>query len=422
MTNKLTYLLLLFTYCLFAQEKEDITNTQDIVITPEVMLGYTPEPNSNFPERNPQTQFGVSLGWNQQDNRQEWAQRLKGPRTGLYFGYTDFGAKDSLGGAFTIMPFIEFAAFKKENLTVQVGTGVSYFTKKYDSLTNFNNQAVSTDLNWSFRVFMYYKFLKTEKIDWRLGGGYSHHSNGHTKLPNQGYNSFLFSVSAVLKNTTLPKNSENEIPSKTFNNTSYSYFSLRSGYGENVLALSFNDKKDIYTFSGEYGKVFNNTWKLGVGMYYRYYEHYYDYIHGNFSLVQDGREFESFKENPGWNASNLGISVNAEVLLNHIGIDLQLGVNLHKPGYKIDWRINQGWDYTPVDIPEWWMVGEFDSKYKMKSLISSRLGLKYYLLGTHTAPKNNLYLGIYINANLGQADYTELSLGYVHSFNFKEKK
>ena len=50
------------------------------------------------------------------------------------------------------------------------------------------------------------------------------------------------------------------------------------------------------------------------------------------------------------------------------------------------------------------------------------MGLKYYLIGTTKVPKNNLYLGFHINANLGQADFTELSLGYVYSFNFMNRE
>lgn len=421
MEKKVVYFILLFSCCLFAQQPESSGTSQPLVITPEFMIGFTPESNSNFPDRNLQTQLGVSLGWEQHTNPQEWAQRLKGLRTGINFGYTDFGNKDSLGGSFTLLPFVEFNAFRKKNLKVQIGTGMSYFTKKYDSLTNYNNQAVSTDLNWAFRVFMHYNFLKTEKIDWRIGLGYFHHSNGHTKLPNQGYNSFLLNVSADLKNVSARELGSKAIARHNFNRSTYDYFSLRTGYGNNVLALVFNDKKAVYTVSAEYGKVFNNNFKLGLGLYYRFYEHYYDYIQGNYSLVQDGREFERYKEHPSWNASNIGLLLNSEFLLNHIGIDMQLGVNFHKPGYKIDWRINQGWDNTPIDISETWQLGEFDSKFKLKNAISSRLGLKYYLLGTHKAPAHNLYAGIHINANLGQADFTELSLGYVYSFNFKEK-
>ena len=168
--------------------------------------------------------------------------------------------------------------------------------------------------------------------------------------------------------------------------------------------------------SGEYGQVLNNTYRIGVGFYYRYYDHYYDYINDNEFLVREGQEFSDLRDAPFLNASAMGLHLNGELLLNHIGIELQLGANLFKPSYRFDWRINEGWDNTPREIPDYWVLGEYTSKFKMKHLISARLGLKYYFFGTHTLQPHNLYVGAHINANGGQADFTELSLGYVYSF------
>lgn len=419
MNKQLTYLLLIFSWAILSQEAS-LPSTQ-FILTPEIMLGTMPESNSNFPSRKIQKQIFLSIGWDHDRNIQEWAQRLKGSRTGISVGYTDFGNKHELGNAFSIMPFIEFNAFKKKYLKLHVGMGASYFNKKYDAVVNSNNQGISTDVTWSFRVFSYYELLHSEKIDFRIGGGYFHHSNGHSKLPNSGYNSFLLSVSADIKNKVDQKNEIDQLVKELPKRSSYDYISLRSGFGQNVLSLAFNDKQPVYTLSGEYGKVINKTFKIGIGVYYRFYKIYHNYIVNNESLVQDGREFQEFKEHPVWNASNLGLLINGEVLLNHFGINLQLGFNLHKPAYKIDWRINQGWDNTPREISETWQLGEFDTKYKLKKTIASRLGLKYYLLGTKNAPKHNIYVGMDLNANGGQADFTEVSLGYIHSFNFSSK-
>ncbi len=253
-----------------------------------------------------------------------------------------------------------------------------------------------------------------------MGINYAHHSNGHTRLLNQGYNSFLASLSVSFHEKefeVLPAGSLPEYESSRLN-----YFSLRYGQGFNVLALAINDQRPVYTVAGEFGRVYNNTFKLGLGFAYRLYQHYYDYIRNNESLVQDGREFDYFKEDPWRYGSNFAITFNGEFLLNHIGLDLQLGLNLHKPGYQIDWRLNEGWDNTPREVPETWMLGEFNSKYQIKKLISSRLGLKYYLIGNEQAPKHNIFLGAHLSANLGQADFTEFSIGYVYQWKPNKSK
>ncbi|MDN3723888.1 acyloxyacyl hydrolase [Aequorivita sp. SDUM287046] len=421
MKKQLTFFLLFSTLIGVAQTG-DHWKKSALSITPEILMGRTMESNDGFPETKLQKQAILSFGRNHQNDPQQWAQRLKKPKTGLSIGITDFGNLDSLGLAFTAMPFIEFRAFGNDRWKIHTGMGASYFTKKFDTETNPSNQAVTTDITWAFRLYLFYQFLSTKNIDWRTGIGYSHHSNGHTRLLNQGYNSFLVSLSADIKN---PLKRSEFIPSENipqYKKTVYDYVAVRAGLGRNVFALAFNDKKNVYTIAGEYGKVYNNTFKIGVGFYYRFYQHYYDYIEGNESLVQPGREFDYFRSNPWYYATNLGLSLHGEVFLNHVGIDLQLGINFHKPAYKMEWRINEGWDNTPRDIPTTWVLGELDGSYKKKNRISSRLGLKYYFIGMEKAPQNNFYLGASLNANLGQADFSEFSLGYVHSFNFRERK
>src|SRR5690606_25696871 len=290
-------------------------------------------------------------------------QQLKKPITGFSLALTDFGNLDSLGVAITAMPYIEFRAFGSNRWKMLTGIGASYFTEKHHPETNPNNKAVTTDITWAFELFLNYLILDAEKVDWRVGLGYSHHSNGHTRLLNQGYNSFLLSLSAAIKNPLYKSEIPNAQTYTPHNKTVYDYVAVRGGLGQNVLALAFNDKKNVYTLAGEYGRVYNNTFKVGIGFYYRFYQQYYDYIKGNESLVQAGREFDYFKSNPWHYATNLGVSIHGELFLNHIGIDLQLGYNFHKPAYKLDWRINEGWDNTPREIDRSWVLGELNGKY-----------------------------------------------------------
>jgi hypothetical protein len=400
-----------------ASQETHVENKTNFVFTPEFMLGYTAESNENFPDRGLQTQLILNFGWDHSVNPREWARRLKGPKTGISLGYTNF-AKDSLGSAFTVMPFIEFGAFRSKRFKTHVGMGGTYFTKIYDKIENPLNQAVSTRLNWSFRAYMYYEFLRKTNMDWRIGLGYSHHSNGHTRLPNQGYNSFLVSVSADIKS----KNStyENEdILTSDFKRRINDYVSFYTGFGINVLSLAYNDTRGVYTISGEYGRVLNGMFRVGIGFYYRFYQHYYDYINDREFLVREGEEFENLTENPWWNGSAFGLHANGEFMLNHIGFNVLLGINLHKPAYQIDWRINQGWDNTPREIPPNFQLGEFDGTYRLKKTLATRMGLKYYIFDTSREPVNNLYVGIHINANAGQADYTDISIGYIYNFNYR---
>lgn len=415
--NKLFFLVFLFSIEFFFAQ--DQSSQKSFYVNPEVLVGISSDANTDFPERDLQTQLFLNFGWFHNPERHSWLKYLKTEKAGLSLGYTDLGNSDLLGAVFTLQPFLEFGAFNSDRFNVHVATGMSYFTEEYNLISNPNNRAISTDFTWAFKLFLYYDLLKMNALKWRLGVGYVHNSNGHTSLPNQGVNSFLISLGLDVDSPVYNLDSQQK---KKFTSN---YYSLRLGYGINALTESINQKKAVYTISGEYGKFYNGIFKLGFGAYARFYEMYYDYINGNESLVQDGREFEELKDKPFINAINFGVSGNAELILNHIGIDVQVGFNIYKPGYDLDWTLNEGWGIVPRDIPEDggnFRLGDTDEAYfYIKKYISARMGLKYYVWNTSDYQPHNLYVGAFINSNLGQADFTEFAVGYVKQFNFKEK-
>ena len=384
-----------------------------------MQLGKTLEANTDFPETSLQKSLFLSYGSYNFNPKKEWAARLNYPRTGIGIGYTDFGNSEKVGQAISIYPFIEFSILEKKipNLNLQIGIGTSYTNTQYDAIENPFNRAITTDLNWTFRSFLYYDIFKKNKTDYRFGLGYLHHSNGHTRLPNQGLNSLALSFAAKFDSNQQP-----EKPKKphAFSKKSQTYLSWRLGLGQNVLSEVFNSKKEVYSFAMSAGKIINNTFKFGGGFYYRFYEHYYDYINNDGALVEE--QLPQFKINPFGYATNFGLFATSELLLGHVGFEFDLGLNIYKPFYQIDWQLNQGYSFQNSNGETIVVLGELDWYYEIKRTVSSRMGLKYYLWSTTNSPKHNMYIGAHINANLGQADFTELSIGYTYRFNYKEKE
>jgi len=387
-------------------------------VTPEIYAGVNSLSDGVLSRFHLQHQFGLAIGRYHTDESAAWTRRITAPKTGVAFYYTDFGVSHKLGAAISAMPILEFGLFNQNRLRMQAGLGASFHTKKYDFKTNPDNHAISTRINWAFRWYVYYRIFSAKHIDWRIGGGYAHHSNGHTRLRNRGLNSFFLGISADIKTKKANKKiSSYQKPLSEHDETkAYAYLESRLGLGQNVLSTTYNHRQPVYAFSAEYGKVYHNTFKVGIGLSYRFYKQYYEYIETGQFLVRKGEEFSRFRDNPFVYASNITLILHGEVLLNHVGIDADIGYNLYKPAYKIDWRLNGGWEDTPKEIPENWILGEYNTIFKLKYRIATRLGLKYYMLGTAKTPPHNFYVAAHINANLGQADFSELSLGYVYSF------
>jgi len=434
MTKKITRFLFFISCSIYAQQK-DSTQSYSHFTTVEFALGKTIPTNTGFPELNLNKTIFLSFGKTNLDNSDEWAYRLRYPSTGVSFALTNYGNPEYMGYSFSVNSFIEYDLLNRflKGLTMQMGGGASYFTYNYKDLPyafnnapENNNRAISTKLTWSFKMFFNYTFLKNDHASWKTGLGIFHQSNGHTNMPNDALNSILFSVSRQnFYNDKKPtfKKAEDFI-SKEFPKSSNYYFDFRFGLGVNVLSEELNDRNGVYTITGSMGKTFNNTIKIGLGFHYRIYGNYYKYIKDEGELVVD--EYPHFLDAPIKYASNYGAFVNFEILLGHIGLDATIGYNFYKPFYEVDYQLQQGfnWEVTNSDgTTEFvYILGELGSSYELKNAIYSRAGLKYYIISNEKKPKNNFYLGVHINSNLGEADFSELSLGYIHNFGFKESR
>jgi hypothetical protein len=174
--------------------------------------------------------------------------------------------------------------------------------------------------------------------------------------------------------------------------------------GIKVLSRKYDVKNQVFTSSFSFGKIKYKTYKYGLGLYYHFYKDYYDYIKEDGQIIND--KFPNFKKNPIQYSSAIGVFTNFEILMNHFSLEAELGFNFYKPAYKMDWQLNDGLTYYPR---------EFGIKEELKNVISTRLGLRYYALNTKNSPLHNLFLAANINTNLGQANFSELSFGYVYS-------
>ena len=85
-----------------------------------------------------------------------------------------------------------------------------------------------------------------------------------------------------------------------------------------------------------------------------------------------------------------------EYLWKHLSFVVQSGLFLYNPLYRELLR-NQKTVTT---------------KQHLKALFTTKFGFQYYLTDTYRKYKNQIYIGSYVKANLGQADYWENSIGY----------
>lgn len=352
-------------------------------LIPEILSGSIVPNYMNGPAFGPRVGLALTYYRQSQENTPT-NQYYKYPLLGLQAGFHRLGNPYVYGNEINLMPVLGLNLKKG---MFQWGIGASYFTKTHRQ--NELNKSIGSHFNWAFQWMYYRSFKWTENKNIRLGVGYHHSSNGHTQLPNYGLNSAVISL-ALTPSTIKPMTADQEkIPQ------SRKLFILaRSGIGIHELGSTTSpvggEKKLVFSNSIGVGFSFKEHFRWYAGFGTRHYQHYAD-------SIANSPDLQDLNVHPNNHFFMMGI----EYLIYHVGISIEGGINLSKPFYY-----HFAKDYETTE----------SIKYTLKKIFPSRMGLKLYLLNTAKKPKHNVYISAHINANFGQADFSEASIGYVYSF------
>jgi len=391
---KLTLLFFSFPSFSYAQETE---NTNSHFIEPAYMFGKVLPMSTGFtfPETTYQQVATINFGVVNNDTT-KWGKYYNLPESGIMLLYSTLGNNDVLGHQFGVLPFISLRIFNKlkNPFQLKLGAGVSYFTHRFDSIGNPQNEIIGSQFTWDVKVFLYKSIYKKDGFSLKLGAGFSHESNGHTRLPNLGVNSPMVSFSGQFYNKKEANHFKpNRIKRQNVSPKKY-YITWEEGFGfheqDETEGPVMGELKPVYSADLSAGILFNKHIKLRGGFTYRYYQTYYDHI-----IKTNDTELISQSK---WNSSNVSFYLGNEFLMGHIGIDMLLGINLHKPFYQ---------KYNPSTA-----IGT-----TLQKRLLTRIGANLYLINTHKLPKHNIFIGAHIKANMAKADYTDLTIGYTFNLN-----
>jgi len=347
----------------------------------EISVGKIVPNHLDYPKSGIKTGYSVNFLWNNKDSTDAVYQYYKNPQFGFQIGLHRLGNPALFGNQVDVLPVLNLPTKKG---SFQFGLGLSYFTKTY--INNSENLAIGSRFNWSFQSIYYRNFNFSESKDLRIGFGYHHASNGHTQLPNYGLNSAVVLLSLIDK-----REAYNIFQPSSTSSPTTSYFKLSTGMGYHEFGGTTKPvggpKKAVYNISSQIGFQFKGQFRWYAGFGARKYQHYED----------------SLRRNPELRALNVTANnyyfiTGIEYLIYHVGISIDGGINIYKPFYdhfSRRYETTDGW------------------QYETKKLFLSRVGIRFYLFDTSKKPKHNVYIAPYLNANFGQADFTELSFGYV---------
>lgn len=334
----------------------------------------------------------IFLGY-QTDGEKQWNKIFNYPRMGMTFLIQDLGNNRIFGQQFSFVPTVYFSTAKKENAKfyaeIRYGLGMAVFNRPYDSLTNHDNALAGSYTSWQYTVGANMRWQVSRYISLQLGGVWYHASNAHTQLPNVGVNNFAVYVGLLTYPFgKKPRTHEND--SLPFEKKWHVNFRFGSGWQEmgGAFGPAGGKKYPVYTAAIYAGKRVAKIFYMKAGAIYRYYPMYEEF----------NRQHNVFSKNPVLHATSFTLFIGNEFLLGHFSISLEAGINVYKPAYKAFYNYYE--KSTAIN-------------YYTKQYITTRFGLNYYVFDPYSHLRNNVFVGAYVSANTGQAEFLELNLGYV---------
>ena len=343
----------------------------------------------NYP-RFPERTFSLlgSVAYNRKLNGEAiWHQFYHNPEVtfqgtfGSLGNATEFGNIHSISGGYRFIHPLNH----KINLTAEARLGAAYFNHPFNEESNIDNVTVGSSITVQATADagLEYRFSR-----WSLLAKASvlHCSNSHYSLPNVGINMPLISLGIRYSFGDSLRTSSTFKPS-TDKRVRYNF----------RLALGINEQ------GGSTGPV--NGPHYGVYLASLYINRHYTpvarwqtglegyYNQGSYTFITSQRYY---REQERLKSSALSAILGHEYIFGHVGFVTQGGIYI----------------YNPLGRDRYEELSEKGIRDYLKTLISARLGLHYYLRSTFDQKRNNLFVGWYTKTNFGKADFMEMTVGY----------
>ena len=335
----------------------------------------------------------VELNWRGKGgdaNARPWQRAYNFPETGVSITHLSFGNDSILGsGLGAQYRFVQRHPINKRLTFVKgLGEGMLWVSDPYHYQHNPSNIAMGSHLSalMSLHLGLRYRILTQWQV--QLGGAFVHASNAHTTLPNVGLNVPALQASVLYSMDWEQKSWQSFPKHKCYVPLRWEKV-IRLGLGVNEFGTSTDPtngpKYPIYLLSafGSKARSQRSHLQLGANLYYN----------SGYRSFLESQETGDLTANFG-NASVVVLFVGHEYRYHRFGMVVQGGYNLWNPFLK----------HYQLEV--------LDTGDKVKSKVAGRYGVNYYLRNPWAqAWSSNMYLGIYVKSNTGQADFLDMGIG-----------
>lgn len=338
-----------------------------------------------FPSRHASVGANLEFSW-KADGRKPWQPKFGYPDVGMLLSHFWLGNEEVLGQVTGMQAFMRIPISPLQRRGIfyfRPAIGFAWFSKPYDKIENPENLLAGSHLSNITTLELQYGHMLGRQVEGLLALGFAHFSNGHTSLPNVGTNfpSLSAGIRYVPQWTPQKPDTLQAIKPERWK------FNVELALGMHEFGETTEPtdgrKYPVYgaSFFMTQTRGIIHTWS--VGLTWNYYTSFYDFIKAE----------ELFESHHRWNASTLIVFGGHEFLAGHVGIDTRLGIYLTNP-------FRNKYSREIIHLVE-----------HLKLWNTNRLALNFYLYDCNRTT-SNAWVGMYIKANAGQADFAGVSMGY----------
>lgn len=428
----LTLTLLLFTTLASAQKiKNSYTGNDGFSIKTQAFMGFYIDQSTNLENIHPACPTGFNLGIEFKSYQQQpWLQYHNNPTYGFGLSYIDFGAPDVMGHAIALYPYINLNVVRLKHFEtkIKLATGLGVVSRHYYSHQNTvtkpngdiyyeeydpnwyespkNNTTFSTYLNAYLSAGLVLNFPINRNFAFNTEFGFFHMSNGKTRVPNRGINTFYGGAGFIAS-----VNPEEEVEPIQFPDLPYRW-SLNITGSVGKMHLDREDKHKFFIATFHTGAIYNvNNWYgVGPGVDVFFNDNVNINSKNGFYCTKklDGTEMDyTFTDK-----LRVGIGINNEFQFGRLTAMIDWGVYVINPSRNYYQSYNGGEVYQGKKRPVF---------YKCKD-VGVDDGWNYIRFGLKCRVWDNIYLQALAKTHLHICEYIEFGVGYSIPFISKSKR
>ncbi len=311
-------------------------------IAPSYILPANPFFSGMNKNRRPiRNSFSVHLNYSFQVRPDTYADRIYGgPYQGIGLAYYALEDREEVGTPVALYLFQGARIARLDpriSLNYEWNFGISAGWKPYDYYENYHNKAIGSRMNAYIHLNIYLNWVLSRQFDLVTGVGFSHFSNGNTKMPNAGMNTVGMNVGLVyyIHRETTPFSSASTRPAVPAFDKHISYDLLLFGSWRRKTNESKTEpaiSPKAYMVSGfNFASMYNfcYKWHAGLSLDGVYDESANTYVED----YRSGYYNQQFRK-PGLSRQlALGVSARAEYVMPWFTVEAGIGMNvLHRGG------------------------------------------------------------------------------------------